>query len=254
MRSAWILLVGLMMVARGEERLPHLFIVGDSTVHNTTKGYAGWAGFFIQRIDPTRMVALDCAVGGTSSRSFLRDGSWEPVKSRLQPGDFVLIQFGHNDDGGVKDGNDMASLDGIGEATKEVMGPRGNETVRTYGAYLSVFITDTLARKATPIVCSPVPQNRWRDGKVERVKDTYVRWGRKTAEVHGVPFVDLNGIAAWHYESVGREKVFSYFKPVDAVHTTPAGAKAHAACVVAGLRQLPDQPFAPFLKPSRDRR
>lgn len=242
----WLLVLG----AVAEERVPRLYLVGDSTVHNDTKGYAGWGDVLPQWFDSERIVVVNCAAGGRSSRSFLREGLWEPVKEKLQPGDFVLIQFGHNDAGEVKDGTSTASLNGIGSATKEVEGPKGRETVRTYGSYLSTFIIDVKARMATPVVCSPVPQNRWKEERVERVRDTYSRWAKKAAASSGAAFVDLNEIAAWKYESVGRQKVFAYYKPVDPIHTTSEGARAHAECVVAGLRKLPGDPFAPYLRKS----
>lgn len=240
----WLLVLG----AAADERLPRLYLLGDSTVHNDNKGYAGWGDVMTRWFDPQRIVVVNCAAGGRSSRSFLREGLWEPVKEKLQPGDFVLIQFGHNDAGEVKDGDGMASLNGIGGSTKEVEGPKGRETVRTYGAYLSTFIADAKARHATPIVCSPVPQNRWKDDRVVRVRETYGRWAKKAAAANGAAFVDLNEIAAWKYESVGRQKVFGYYTPADPIHTTPEGARAHAECVVAGLRKLSDDPFAPYLR------
>src|SRR5438876_11330853 len=89
--------------ASAQQRLPTLFIIGDSTVKNSGKGLLGWgdpiAGFF----DQTKIKIDNRARGGRSSRTFVTEGLWDQVLGELKPGDFVLMQFGHNDGGAIND-------------------------------------------------------------------------------------------------------------------------------------------------------
>ena len=76
---------------------PSLFLVGDSTVKNGTKGQMGWGEQIGKYFDPAKITVKNHAIGGRSSRSFQAEGRWDKVLAELQPGDFLLIQFGHND-------------------------------------------------------------------------------------------------------------------------------------------------------------
>src|SRR5260221_6654899 len=84
-------------------RLPKLFIVGDSTVRNGTKGQQGWGDPLIKLFDKTKVTVENHAIGGRSSRTFQTEGRWDKILAAAQPGDFVLIQMGHNDGGPLDD-------------------------------------------------------------------------------------------------------------------------------------------------------
>ena len=96
----------------------------------------------------------------------------------------MLIQFGHNDVGSLNTGRARGSLPGIGEETKDVvMEATGQtETVHSFGWYLRKYVADAQAKGATPILCSLVPRNNWKDGRVIRATDDYVAWTRAVAE------------------------------------------------------------------------
>src|SRR6267154_1489262 len=88
------------------------------------------------------------------------DWSSDVCSSDLKPGDFVLIQFGHNDGGPLNTDRARGSLPGIGDETREVVMPDGkSEVVHTYGYYLRKFVDDTRARRATPILLSLTVRN-----------------------------------------------------------------------------------------------
>jgi hypothetical protein len=92
----------------------------------------------------------------------------------LKPGDFVMMQFGHNGSGPVDDpARARGTLRGTGEETREIDNPitKRHEVVHSYGWYLRRFIADAKARGATPIVCSPIPKKIWKDGKIARSAD-----------------------------------------------------------------------------------
>jgi rhamnogalacturonan acetylesterase len=239
--------------AQTSNSLPTLYLIGDSTVNTPTKGQQGWGtslpGFF----DQSKITVVNRARGGRSSRTFYTEELWEQVRDSLKPGDFVLMQFGHNDGGPLGDGRARASLKGNGEETQEVDNKTTGkkEAVHTYGWYLRKYIGDTKAKGATAIVLSPIPRNIWKDGKVARAANDYGKWAAEAAKAEGVPFVNLNEIIATHYEEAGQPKVAeNYFTATDHTHTTPEGAKLNAACVCEGIRSLKDCPLAKYLLPT----
>ena len=147
-------------------------------------------------------------LGGTSSRTYPRQpGIGIACSARVKPGDFVMMQFGHNDGGGATNGR--GSLRGNGEETQDVAADGQSETVHTYGWYLRKYIADAKAKRATPIVCSLIPRNTWRDGKVARGTGSYGTWAAEAAKQGDALFIDLNGIIADHYDKLGEEAVAS---------------------------------------------
>jgi len=120
------------------------------------------------------------------------------------------------------------------------------ETVRTFGWYLRKYVADARAKGANPILCSLVPRNNWRDGRVVRQTDDYVAWTRAVAEATRVPFLDLNDAVARHYEERGAAQVERDLFHGDRTHTSPAGAQLTALTVVEQLRALPGHPLASY--------
>jgi lysophospholipase L1-like esterase len=230
---------------------PTVFLIGDSTVKNGTRGQAGWGAPFAALFDPAKVNIQNRALAGRSSRSYLREGLWEKVVAEIKPGDFVIMQFGHNDNGAIDEGKARASIKGNSDETKEItIKETGQkEIVRTYGWYLRRYIADTKSWGAIPIVCSLVPRDIWLDGKVVRATETFCRWAREAAAQGGAHFLDLNDIVARRYEAAGWEKVHTdYFTSVDHTHTTPAGAELNAGCVVEGIGALQDCSLAGYLR------
>jgi lysophospholipase L1-like esterase len=234
-------------------RRPTLFIIGDSTVKNRTTGLLGWGDPIANLFDPTTIRVENRALGGRSSRTYLTEGLWDRVLAGLKPGDFVLVQFGHNDGGPLDRGRARASLKGTGEETREIENETTGrkETVHTYGWYLRKYITDTRGKGATPIILSPIPRNIWTDdGTVARASNDYGKWAAEVAKAEGVPFIDLNERVASCYEQTGRERVASLYFGTDHTHTTPAGARLNAALVVQGIEGLEDCPLRQYLPPT----
>ena len=237
------------------KRLPRLFLIGDSTVRNNTAGQVGWGTPIAAFFDASRIKVENRALAGRSSRTFLTEGLWEKVLKDIQPGDYLLMQFGHNDGGGLKDPKGRASLKGAGEETQEVMKDGKNEVVHTYGWYLRRYVRDAKSKGAIPVVLSLIPRNMWQGEKVNRASRDYGKWARESAEAEGALFVDLNEIVAKRYEADGKEKVqTAYFDPADHTHTKAEGARVNAECVVAGLRELNDCPLAAYLLPQANAR
>jgi lysophospholipase L1-like esterase len=237
------LLLALPGFAQTSNSLPTLYLIGDSTVNTPTKGQQGWGAPLPSFFDQTKISIVNRARGGRSSRTYYMEGLWDQVRDSLKPGDFVLMQFGHNDGGPLADGRARASLKGNGEETEEVDNKTTGkkETVHTYGWYLRRYITDARAKGATPIVLSLIPRNIWKDDKVVRAMNDYGKWAAEAAKSESTLFINLNEIIANHYEELGQRKVADiYFTATDHTHTTPEGAKFNASCVAEGIRSLKD--------------
>jgi lysophospholipase L1-like esterase len=231
-----------------DPKLPTLFVVGDSTANNNAGGARGWGDPFAAFFDASKINVLNRARAGRSSRTFLTEGLWDKVLADMKAGDFVLIQFGHNDAGAINDASRArGSLPGLGEESVEIdnLLTHKHEVVHTYGWYMRKFIADAKAKGAHPIVLSLTVRNIWKDGRVERGPGRYGEWAAEVARSEGVPFVDLTNIIADEYERLGQEKVKELFGP-DHTHTSPAGAELNASLVVAGLKALKKNPLAPY--------
>lgn len=230
--------------SRKNTAAPVLFLIGDSTVKNG-KGNGdndqwGWGSFFEQFFDSTRVSVENHALGGRSSRTFFTENLWDKVLPGIQAGDYLFIQFGHNDGGSLNTGRARASLKGIGNESETVIMERngGPETVYTFGHYLRIYIRQAKAKGAYPVVLSPTPANLWTDGKMNRMTDTYTKWAKEVAAQENVPFIDLNNLTAQKCEALGQAKVKELYK--DNVHTTRDGALMNGQSVIEGLVALPD--------------
>jgi len=187
-------------------------------------------------------------LGGRSSRGYIEEGAWAKILERLQPGDYVLLMFGHNDAANSQNYPDRKSLNGTGGEVQETESPVTHQTVtlHTYGWYLRQYAEDTKAKGATPIICSPVPRNTWIEGKIKRGFDGYAAWAAEASRMAGALYIDLNAIVADRWDALGREGAAPYFN--DTQHTTKAGARLHAESVAQGLKLLKDCALAGYLK------
>jgi rhamnogalacturonan acetylesterase len=238
--------------------LPSLFLVGDSTVRtgrgDGANGQWGWGEPLTAYFDTARINVVNRALGGRSSRTYQTQGHWDRTRPLMKPGDFVLIQFGHNDSSAVNDDSRArGALPGIGDETQEIdnLLTHERETVHTYGWYLRKLIRETNERGAVPIVCSMVPRKIWEDGKLARNVGGYAGWARQVAQAEAVAFIDLNDSIARRYEELGTEAVSALFADRD-THTTLQGAELNATAVVFGLKSLKLDPLCRFLSPKAD--
>ena len=238
------------------KRKPTLYLIGDSTVKNGKGkgdgGLWGWGNYLPAHFDTTRIRIENAALGGTSSRTFQTKGLWDAVRAKIQPGDFVMMQFGHNDDGPLADtARARGTLKSNGEESQEVYNPitKKQEVVHSYGWYLRQVIADAKAKGATPIVCSLIPRNGWKDGKVNRATAGYTKWAVEAARQGGAYFIDLNKLVADKYDREGESKVGTvYFTAKDHTHTIEAGAQLNAATVAEGIRATKRLALRKFLK------
>jgi lysophospholipase L1-like esterase len=236
-----------------------LFIAGDSTAAtytSTDKNQQGWGAVLQPFFNPYKLQVVNAARGGRSSRTFITEGHWEKMLAEVRAGDFVIIQFGHNDAGALNQEppgstrplRARGSIPGIGSESEEIDNVVTNkhETVHTFGWYLRKMISDTRSRGATPILMTLTRTNNWDNGRIACPSDTYRLWDWQTARNEKVAIVDLSRIIADRYQREGRSAVTAQFIN-DTVHTNVDGAEKNAADAVSGLRALRELPFRKML-------
>jgi rhamnogalacturonan acetylesterase len=231
--------------------LPTLFIVGDSTARNQAD--LGWGDHIAHYFDTTRINVANRARAGRSSRTFINEGSWDRVLAEMKPGDFVLIQMGHNDSGDLAGTKPRGSLKGIGNEEQQIVLPDGHqELVHTYGWYIRHYIDATRGEQAHPILLSLTIRNIWSsdpDNKPHIERDMgYDAELAEIAKEQDIPYVDMATVEANRLEALGPEKTALLF-PIDHTHTSAEGAERNAESVVIALRNA-HSPLVAYLKPN----
>ena len=222
--------------AKDKEK-PTLFIIGDSTVRNGSKGIGdgglwGWGKPIENYFDAEKITVENRAMGGTGSRTFLTS-LWPPILADMKEGDFLMLQFGHNDNGDYKMGR--SPMPGSGDETETITLANGQtETVRTYGAYLAEYVKQAQAKGVTCFICSLVPRNRWENGKI--VREKFVQWAEESAKKCGAYFIPLNELTAQKYEKMDEATVKAKYFINDWLHTNWDGAVVNAESVVEGVK------------------
>lgn len=233
------------------QQKPTLYMIGDSTMHNSNQDLWGWGTTIADQLDLSKINLINSATAGRSTRTFIKEGRWAKVDSALKPGDFVIMGFGHNE--GSKPDTSKAGyrgvLKGIGEEVVSLTWKDGLvEVVHTYGWYIRKFIKDTKAKGATPIVVSMIPRREWdAAGKIQRADKDYGLWAKQVAEQEAATFVDLNEITAAKYDKLTHEQVFALFGK-DHTHTNKDGAVINAQSFVDGLKLQPNVALNNYLK------
>lgn len=253
-----------------KKRKPRVLLTGDSTVKNNDKdvdGMWGWGSQAYTVFDSTKCVVVNAAKAGRSTRTFLYEGRWDEVYRSVQPGDYVLIQFGHNDTGHIDTQKERAVI-ATAKDTCHVYKMASNgqyKVIYSFGWYLKKFIQDVREKGGTPILVSLTPRNRWHEGKgetvgelypvkekkgkqyIERRNDnSYGLWYRQVAEETGCAFLDVHNITADALQKMGKEKAAAMYNR-DHTHTSLAGAQLNAQSVAKGLKKM-KSPLAKLLK------
>lgn len=243
--------------------LPTIFVVGDSTARN--KADLGWGDHFAHYFDLTKVNVANRAIAGRSARSYRNEGAWDKVLAEMKPGDYVLLQWGHNDGGGplTPDFKGRGEGKGIGDESAEVpimtpyqAGPlvgKTTETIHTYGWYNRKYIADTRAKGATPLLLTVTVRDVWTpgpDGKLHIERDMgYRDYDMQIATAEKVPLVDMATVAADKFEMLGPDTTRLLF-PIDHTHTSAVGAEMNAASVVTALQNA-KSPLVQYLAPAK---
>lgn len=236
---------------------PTLWLIGDSTVKYGGDAGKGWGEVIADRFDLDRIRVMNRAIGGRSSRTYRTEGRWDAVLKDAKPGDFVLMQFGHNDPVAPDDPErPRGSLRGIGDEYRDIINPKTNEPERvyTFGWYMRHDVTEAQEHALIPIVCSYIPRAPRQGQKPDPELSSYGLWARQVAEAEHAAFIDLYGRISRAYVAIEDEHPHSVKERFfvggdrDYTHTNEAGAAMNAAIVVEAIRDLDDTLPAAKLK------
>ena len=213
-------------------------LMGDSTMadKDLSKGNPerGWGMMFPNFLEGVNVI--NYAQNGRSTKSFIDRGLWDKVKANLKPGDYVFIQFGHND-------------------SKESDPERYAAPFGAYQDNLRLFVTTAIEAGAKPVLLTPVARRWFTDGKLDRnCHGDYPEAMRQVAKELGVPLLDINTSSLDWIESLGDEASKPFFMSlepgkyaiapdgkVDNTHTKANGARKVALLVCDAVReQLPE--------------
>ncbi len=251
---------------------PRVFLCGDSTGKNKDKeadGMWGWGSQGYTIFDEKKCTFINAARAGRSLRTYHHDGLWHEVYSDLRPGDYVLIQFGHNDISPIDKLKERGEI-ACAKDTSHVYRMESSGKYRviySFGWYLRKMIDDCKEKGAIPIILSFTPRNEWDDGDgqvhgtfypimqkknkcyIERRNDDYIpQWCSEIAKEQNVGFVDIHNITAdWLDKYCGmKPRAMSYFNH-DHTHTSLKGARLNANSLVKGLKKI-KSPLTALLK------
>ncbi|MDX9848466.1 MAG: rhamnogalacturonan acetylesterase [Tenuifilaceae bacterium] len=249
-----IAIIAIVLSGCNEPKTSTLWLMGDSTMTdyaNYGEDYmkerfpqTGWGQALppylgldslkkVRIIKADSLVLMNKARGGRSSRSFFEEGRWAEIYSQLKPGDWVIIQFGHND-----------ASESKGERYVSIPG---------YKEFLRLYVNQTREKGATPILITSVCRNYpWTDRKLGSSHGDYPQAMKEVAAELSVYCIDLTQISAEYFTELGKDFVTeNYFMNIpagkyeaypdglsDNTHFQPAGAKAVAQLVFDALVNL----------------
>jgi len=210
-----------------------IWLIGDSTMSiKETKAYpeTGWGMPFAFFWDST--VTVDNrAMNGRSTRTFIEEKRWDPVVNNMQEGDYVFIQFGHND---------------------EVPSKKSYVPENDFKLNLIKYITDTRNKKANPVLITPVARRKFDSaGHIQETHGVYAQIVRDVAKENNVPLIDLSEKSKLLYQQLGPDiskYLFDYLVPgehpnypegkQDDTHFNELGARKIAELVLSEIRSL----------------
>ncbi|KAJ5793423.1 Lipase GDSL [Penicillium paradoxum] len=211
-----------------------IYLAGDSTMAKGGGGSstAGWGEY----VTPyTTLTVSNQAVGGRSTRSYTREGRFDAIAAVVQSGDWVIIEFGHNDGGSLTPtDNGRTVCFGTGTETCSTAYNGVAETVLTFPAYIENATKALMAKGANVIISSQTPNNPWETGTFTYAPSRFVGYAEIAAAAVGVPYIDHGAYVAARFETLGLTTVNSYFE-LDHTHTSTAGASVVAQAFLKAI-------------------
>jgi lysophospholipase L1-like esterase len=206
-----------------------VYIAGDSTVTDQAQEpFVGW-GQMLPRFFNERVAVANHAESGRALYSFKSERRLEKILSTIKPGDYLLVQFGHNDQKDKSPGS----------------GP-----FTTYKENLKFYIAQARNKGAQPVVITPMERRRWDGDKPLQTLSDFAEAARQAAQEENVPLIDLHAMSLQFYRALGPEKSKGAFvhypansfpgqtEPLkDDTHFNAYGGYQLARCVVEGIRQ-----------------
>jgi rhamnogalacturonan acetylesterase len=189
---------------------------------------------------------INKSIGGRSARSYTVEGRFNEVARSVQSGDFVVIEFGHNDGGSLSKDNGRTDCPGAGNQTCQ--GGK-NARVLTFPAYLISAGKMMASRGAKVVFSSMTPNNIW-EGNGAYSPSRFTDYAKQAAKaVSGATFVDHGKAVANAYKKLGKSATNALY-PQDHTHTSPRGAKVVADAFVSEVL-AGKYPLAQYVKSSK---
>lgn len=210
-----------------------VYIAGDSTAANKTdkaRPETGWGEMLQQQFDPAKVKIDNRALNGRSTKSFVDEGHWQKLVESLHKGDYVFIEFGHNDE--KKDKPAIYASPG------------------DYKANLTRFIREVRSKGATPVLMTPVSRRKFENGVPAKTHGEYPDAVKAVGKAENVGVIDMEAKSATvlsRYGDEGSRKLFNQLKPgenpnypagvEDNTHFNPKGAAEMAQLAADGIRE-----------------
>lgn len=230
-----VTLICLGRMNAGATDAPTIHLIGDSTMSDKPRldlPERGWGQLFPEFVIPPAKVD-NHAANGRSSKTFIREKRWEKTLAVLKPGDWLIIQFGHNDQKADKPGT-YAAADG------------------EYRDHLRRFVRESREKAAFPIIATPVVRRRWdADGKFMDTLGAYPAAARAVAEEEKVPLLELHDLTMKMEFAAGVEGSLRFHFTGDDTHFSETGARRVAALAAAEIHRL-ELPLARWIRPGRE--
>ena len=172
-----------------------IYTIGDSTMSvyaSSLYPRMGWGQPLGDLFAMQCATIKDKALSGRSSKSFFDEGAWTPVRDALKSGDYVFIQFGHNDEK-----SDDPTL--------------FTDPETTYKKYLTTYVNDTRAKQAVPILLTSINRNSWSGTTLQDTHGAYPPAVRELAVSLNVPLIDLTALTKTYFERIGRAETTKLF-------------------------------------------
>jgi lysophospholipase L1-like esterase len=235
-RILMLAVLALLAFALPQKKKIKVYMIGDSTMCEYSAKRApltGWGMPFKNYFDSS-VIIDNRAKGGRSTRTFISENRWKPIVDNLNEGDWVLIQFGHND-----------------EAKEEKYKDRYTP-VPDYKNNLIKFITETVAKKAIPVIITPVSRLRFdKEGKQQETHAEYTAACYEVAKQFNVPLIDLDKKSRELFQHLGpgnARLLFMQLEPgenpsypngqKDNTHFNAYGARRIAELVLQQIKEL----------------
>lgn len=208
----------------------------------------GWGKFLSNYVNCN---VSNQAKAGRSARSFWREGRWTNIINGVKAGDYVFIQFGHNDGGGPTHEKERGCVNGTGNETVTVTLKSGEkEVVHTFPWYIRQMANQVLAKKAHPILLTQTPRKIFTNGKIEspgRFHDYMIM----VAKELNIPCINMFKYIARQYESLGEAYLNNNnWFPVDYLHPSPVAADFDAKLLVNAFKKC--QPISELISELND--
>jgi len=228
----------------GNQKTITIFIAGDSTAANKTPEVfpEGSWGEVIGQFFNEKVKISNHAANGRSSKSFVEEGRLQAILDEINEGDYLFIQFGHNDE-------------------KQNDPTRYTDPQTTYKEYLKMYIDGARGKGAFPVLLTPVNRRFFENGKIINTHKEYCKAMKELAEEMSVPLIDVCEKSRVLFEQLGEEEtkeIFLWVEPgkypaypkgkQDNTHFKKEGAVEIAKLIVDGIKNDIDCPLKEYLK------